>query len=74
MQYSSTTACTMSQRSILLRSVASLNEGGMILVRDGDVWMRDFAEENNLKIKIHNCDKGSSETLYILTKQKDDKR
>jgi chemotaxis methyl-accepting protein methylase len=63
-----------SQRSILLRSVASLNDGGMILVRDGDVWMRDFAEENNLKIKIHNCDKGSSETLYILTKQKDDKR
>ena len=63
-----------SQRSILLKSVASLNEGGMILVRDGDVWMRDFAEENNLKIKIHNCDKGSSETLYILTKQKDDKR
>lgn len=92
-----------SQRNILLRSVASLNEGGMILVRDGDAsqtekhekikqtevwstriikfnkttteltfvtekWMRDFASENNLKIKIHKCDKDSSETLYRLTR------
>ena len=92
-----------SQRNILLRSLASLNEGGMILVRDGDAsqtekhekikqtevwstriikfnkttteltfvsekWMRDFAVENHLQIKIHKCDKDSSETLYILTR------
>lgn len=92
-----------SQRNILLRSLSSLNEGGMILVRDGDAsqtekhekikqtevwstriikfnkttteltfvsekWMRDFAVENHLQIKIHKCDKDSSETLYILTR------
>ena len=31
-------------------------------------WMQQFAEENNLAIKIRKCDKDSSETLYILTK------
>ena len=30
-------------------------------------YMRQIAEENNMKIKIRSCDKDSSETLYILT-------
>ena len=54
--------------------IIKFNRTSTELVFVSEKWMRDFAEENNLKIKIHNCDKGSSETLYILTKQKDDKR
>ena len=91
------------QKDILSRAAQSLNEGGMIVVRDGDIsqtekhekikstekwateiikfnkttvdltfvsadWMRSFAETNGLEIKIRKCDKDSSETLYILTK------
>lgn len=33
-------------------------------------WMKDFAENNSLDIKVRRCDKDSSETLYILTKKK----
>lgn len=31
-------------------------------------WMRELAAANDLDIKIHRCDKDSSETLYILTR------
>ena len=93
-----------SQKAILTRAAASLNDGGMIVVRDGDAgqadkhekikktelwsteiikfnktttdltfvsesWMREFASANGLDIKIRRCDKDSSETLYILTKE-----
>lgn len=92
-----------SQRAVLKKAVASLNKGGMIIVRDGDSsqtekhekikstevwsteilkfnkttsdltfvsehWMKEFAQHNELNIKIRRCDKDSSETLYILTK------
>ena len=92
-----------SQKEVLKKAVASLNRGGMIIVRDGDAgqtkkhekikmtelwstqivkfnktttnltfvseeWMRDFATANGVDIRIHRCDKDSSETLYILTK------
>ena len=30
-------------------------------------WMRQFADEHHLSIKIRSCDENSSETLYILT-------
>ena len=91
------------QKAILSRAAMSLNEGGMIVVRDGDIsqtekhekiksterwsteiikfnkttvdltfvsadWMREFAANNGMDIKIRKCDKDSSETLYILTK------
>lgn len=36
-------------------------------------WMKNFAEKNNLDIKIRRCDKDSSETLYILTKKSNEK-
>jgi hypothetical protein len=32
-------------------------------------WMKEFAENNGLDIKVRRCDKDSSETLYILTKK-----
>ena len=91
------------QMHTLKRAVASLNKGGVIVVRDGDAsqteghekikntevwstqilkfnkttteltfvseqWMKGFAHENGMSIKIRKCDKDSSETLYILTK------
>lgn len=91
------------QRYVLKKAMASLNMGGMIIVRDGDSsqtdkhekikstevwsteilkfnkttsdlafvsehWMKKFAQQNELNIKIRRCDKDSSETLYILTK------
>ncbi len=31
-------------------------------------WMRSFAREHNMGIRIRSCDKESSETLYILTR------
>jgi SAM-dependent methyltransferase len=31
-------------------------------------WMREFAQQNSLDIKIRRCDRDSSETLYILTR------
>ena len=31
-------------------------------------WMKQLAKENNMNIKVRQCDKDSSETLYILTK------
>ena len=31
-------------------------------------WMKEFAQLNELDIKIRRCDKDSSETLYILTR------
>lgn len=93
------------QRQILGRAVASLKEGGIIIVRDGDAgqprrhgkiektelwstkilkfnktseeltfvtaeWMRNFAQDNQLDIRVHQCDKDSSETLYILAKNR----
>ena len=93
---------TTTQAEVLSRAIASLNKGGMIIIRDGDAiqaekherikttelwstqiikfnktsteltfvgkdWMREFAIQNGVDIKIHRCDKYSSETLYILT-------
>ena len=91
------------QKQVLKKAVASLNKGGMIIVRDGDSsqvdkhekikntevwstqiikfnkttaeltfvsedWMKEFAQQNELSIKIRRCDKDSSETLYVLTR------
>ena len=97
-----------SQKQLLVRAFESLNVGGMIIVRDGDVsikdghnkieqtevwsiriikfnktsdslcfvssdWMRTLAAENGINIKVRRCDNDSSETLYILTKNQNEK-
>ncbi len=31
-------------------------------------WMIEFAQKNNLKLRIEQCDKKTSETIYVLTK------
>ena len=36
-------------------------------------WMRELAKKNNMSIKVRQCDKDSSETLYILTKNSNEK-
>lgn len=36
-------------------------------------WMQNIAAENGMNIKVRRCDNDSSETLYILTKNQDEK-
>lgn len=97
-----------SQKQILVKAFGSINEGGMVIVRDGDAsikeghgkiehtelwstgiikfnktseslcfvssgWMRTLAAENGMDIKVLRCDNDSSETLYILTKKRNEK-
>lgn len=36
-------------------------------------WMRAIATENGMNIKVRRCDNASSETLYLLTKERNEK-
>lgn len=97
-----------SQRTVLEHCLAKLNEGGMLVVRDGDAsnseqhghiletekwstkiigfnrteeeltfvtkdWMKEFAENHGLDLKVRKCDGKTSEMLYIF-KRKDNER
>lgn len=64
------------QKALLVKAVASLNDGGVIIGREADFalwqeesWMEEFIRENGLKKSSYKYGKYSSKTLYTLTKQ-----
>lgn len=62
------THCKVEQSEVWSTKILKFNKTTAPLYFVDAEWMRQFAADNGLNIKVRPCERSSSQTLYILTK------